>query len=201
MNVPSSSGASLKTWLLRIFLGSFLIAVAAPVCLALAILNISADTRALRNSAIGQEGAGWKKTVELNVGSAPFLLARMALPFLDVPVEASKALEAVRAIEVSVHESIHEPDRVRTLAAAEAQMAARGWEPMVRVLQDDTAVAVYTLGNGATGDLRIATLVLNGRTMVAVTGRGRLQPLLELVMRQMDDNLAPEIRGEWLARR
>src|SRR4051812_45626625 len=100
----TTSKVSLRKWLLRIFLLSFVLAVAAPVAIAMAALRISGDTRALRNVAIHGDSARWKKQVEVNVGSLPLWVARMVLPFTPAPLEARQALNAVRAVDVSVHE-------------------------------------------------------------------------------------------------
>jgi hypothetical protein len=180
----ASSKVSLRKWLLRIFLGSFVLAIAAPVVLAMAALHLSSDTRALRNAAINGDGSRWKKQIEVNVGALPFWIARCVLPFTQAPVEAQQALSAVRSAEVSVHElSGAAPDRSRILRDADAKMRARGWDRVVGVLQRETAVAVYAIPEtGGGGNMKVSVLVLDGRQMVAVTGRARLEPLLELAM-------------------
>ena len=178
-------------WLLRIFLGAFLLAVAAPVAFALAILHISGDTRALRNAAIHGDDARWKKTIELNIGSAPFTLARMALPFVKIDPVAKEAFTALRGVEFSVHELTgSEPDRARILTEADARMTRRGWDRVVAVLNKDATVAVYTQGEPGE-DLRISALVLAGRQMVAVTGRGNLEPIFDLAMRKAEQEGLP----------
>lgn len=179
-------GTSLGKWLLRIFLGSFLLAVAAPVAIALAVLHLSADTRALRNAALESSDARWEKKVEVNVGSVPFMVARMVLPFTKAPEEARMALDAMRSVEISVNElRSHEPDRARVLEEADRRMSKRGWDRLVCVLDRKTAVAVYVSPeNAKSSDVRISVLVMDGKHMVAATGRGRLAPLYELAMQK-----------------
>ena len=185
---------SLKRWLLRIFLGSFVLAVVAPIALAFAVLHVSPDTRALRNAVIYGDGARWKKQVEVNVGALPFWIARCVLPFTHAPAEAQQALSAVRSAEVSIHELREAtPDRARILREADASMRKRGWERVVGVLEHDSAVAVYALPeDGSGGNVKISVLVLEGKQMVAVTGRAKLEPVFELAMAKME--------GEFLAK-
>jgi hypothetical protein len=171
-------------WLLRVFLGCFLLAVAAPVALALALLHLSGDTRTLRNAAVHGDSAQWKKKIELNVGSLPFAVGRMVLPFVKIDEEAKMAFSAVRGVEVSVHElTSSEPDRARVMNEADLRMTKRGWERAVLVLNPDAAVSVYTQGE-AGSDLKISALVMAERHMVAVTGRGNLKPIFDLAMQK-----------------
>jgi hypothetical protein len=181
---PAPTRASVGKWLLRIFLGCFLLAVAAPVAIAFAVLHISGDTRALRNVVIHGDDARWRKQIELNLGSLPFTAARLAMPFIDVNPEVKLAVSAVRGLELSVHElKSSEPDRARILAESDAKMTKRGWDRVVAVLDGHTAVAVYTQTDGGAA-LNISALILDGRQMVAVTGQGNLQPLYELAMKK-----------------
>src|SRR5829696_4699828 len=101
METPSPK-TSLRKWLLHIFLGSFVLALAAPIALAFAVLHVSGDTRMLRNTVIHGDGATWQKQVELNVGSIPLWAARCVLPFTPAPPEAQQAFSAVRSVEVSL---------------------------------------------------------------------------------------------------
>jgi hypothetical protein len=89
-------------------------------------------------------------------------------------------------VEVSVHElTSSRPDRARILTDADARMSKRGWDRVVMVLEGQTAVAVYTQAEQS-GDLKISALVLEGRQMVAVTGRGNLEPIFELAMKKAE---------------
>jgi len=185
---PAPPRASVGKWLLRIFLGCFLLAVAAPVAIAFAVMHVSGDTRALRNTVIHGDDARWNKQVELNLGSLPFTLARVAMPFIEgVDPEIKMAVSAVRGLELSVHElKSSEPDRARILAEADVKMTKRGWDRVVAVLDGRTAVAVYTQ-TGRGNELNISALVLEGKQMVAVTGQGNLQPLYELAMKKVEE--------------
>src|SRR6185295_2478075 len=101
------------------------------------------------------------------------------LPFVKMDQDAKLAMTAVRDVEVSVHElTSSEPNRARILAEADKRMSKRGWDRVVGVLNDDVAVAVYAQGNADT-DLKVSVLVLNENHMIAVTGRGNLQPLYQ----------------------
>jgi hypothetical protein len=175
-------------WLLRIFLGCFLLAIAAPVAIALAVLNISGDTRALRNAAIhADDNAHWKKKIEVNLGSLPFALGRLAMPHLDVPEDARLAFSALRGVDVSVHElDSAAPDRAKVLADSDARMSKRGWDRIVCVFDNGAAVAIYAQGKPGS-ELKISALVLHERNMVVVSGRARLEPILELAMQKVGE--------------
>ncbi|HEY6228528.1 MAG TPA: hypothetical protein VI282_15525 [Verrucomicrobiae bacterium] len=192
----SSSGATLGKWLLRIFLGSFLLAIAAPIALAFAVLHVSGDTRVLRNAVIHGDGAKWQKQVEVNVGALPLWLARCVLPFTPAPPEAQQALSAVRSVEVSLHELRESyPDRARIMREADEKMRKRGWDRVVGVLERDTAVAVYAQPeSGSGGNLKISVLVLEGKQMVAVSGRAKLEPAFELAMEKANQTFLAKHR-------
>jgi len=186
MNPPPQS-ASVGKWLLRIFFGCFLLAVAAPLAVALAVLHVSGDTRALRNAVIKGDDARWRKQIELNIGSIPFTAARLAMPFIEMPVEAKLAISAIRGVEFSVHElESSKPDAARILKEADERMTKRGWDRVVMVRDGREAVAVY-VQPGTDSELKVSVLVLEGKQMVAVTGHGRLEPLFELAMKKADD--------------
>jgi hypothetical protein len=187
---------SLRKWLLQIFLGSFVLAIAAPIALAFAVLHVSGDTRVLRNAVIHGDGANWQKQVEVNVGSLPLWIARCVLPFTPAPPEAQQALSAVRSVEVSVHELRDaQPDRARILREADEKMRARGWDRVVAVLERDTAVAVYALPeSGRGGNVKVSVLVLDGKQMVAVSGRARLEPVFELAMTKANEGFLAKHR-------
>ena len=195
---------SLHKWLLRIFLGSFVLALAAPIALAFAVLHVSSDTRVLRNAAIYGDGAKWQKQVEVNVGSLPLWAARCVLPFTPAPPEAQQALSAVRSVEVSLHELREsEPDRARIMREADEKMSKRGWDRVVGVLDEKTALAVYALPeSGHGGNVKVSVLVLDGKQMVAVSGRAKLEPLFDLAMSKANEQfLAKHRRHEpWVAK-
>jgi len=192
----SSPNNTLGKWLLRIFLGSFVLALAAPIALAFAVLHVSGDTRALRNAVIHGDGARWKKQVEVNVGSLPLWAARCVLPFTGAPPEAREALSAVRSVEVSLHELREaEPDRARIMREADEMMHKRGWDRVVGVLDHKTAVAVYALPeSGRGGNVKVSVLVLEGKQMVAVSGRAKLEPVFELAMSKANEEFLAKHR-------
>jgi hypothetical protein len=197
MNMETaSSKTTLRKWLLRIFLGSFVLAVAAPVVLAMAVLHLSSDTRTLRNAAIYGDGAQWKRQVEVSAGALPFWAARCVLPFTPAPPEARQALDVVRSAEVSVYElSGSKPDRARILRDADANMRKRGWDRVVGVLDRDSAVAVYAIPeSGSGGNIKVSVLVVSGNQMVAVTGRAKLEPAIELAMSKAENGFLAKHR-------
>jgi len=195
METPSPK-TSLRKWLLRIFLGSFVLALAAPIALAFAVLHVSGDTRMLRNTVIHGDGATWQKQVELNVGSIPLWAARCVLPFTPAPPEAQQAFSAVRSVEVSLHElRASAPDRARIIREADEKMRNRGWDRVVGVVDRETAVAVYAQPeSGRGGNVKVSVLVLDGKQMVAVTGRAKLEPIMELALSKANEGFLAKHR-------
>jgi hypothetical protein len=187
---------SLRKWLLRIFFGSFVLALAAPVAVAFAVLNVSGDLRVLRNAAIHGDGAQWKRQVEASVGGLPLWAARCVLPFTPAPPEAQQALSAVRSVEVSLHELRgSQPNRVRIMREADEKMRTRGWDRVVGVLEHDTAVAVYVQPlSGSGGNIKVSVLALDGKQMVAVTGRAKLEPIFGLAMSKANEGILAKYR-------
>ena len=200
MEAPSSK-TSLRKWLLRIFVGSLLLAIATPVAIAVAIFHVSGDTRALRNAAIHGDGAQWKKQVEANVGFLPLSVARMILPFTPAPPEAQQALSAIRSVEVSVHELRgSKPDHARILRDADEDMRKRGWDRVVAVLENDSAVAIYvTPDSGPGGKVKASVLVVDGNQMIAVTGRANLEPIMDLAMNKAEEGFLSKHRRREVA--
>jgi hypothetical protein len=194
METPSKT--SLRKWLLRIFLGSFVLALAAPIALAFAVLHVSGDTRMLRNTVIHGDGATWQKQVELNVGFLPLWVARCVLPFTPAPPEAQQAFSAIRSVEVSLHElRASAPDRARIIREADEKMRKRGWDRVVGVVDRETAVAVYAQPeSGRGGNIKVSVLVLDGKQMVAVTGRAKLEPIMELAMSKANEGFLAKHR-------
>jgi hypothetical protein len=191
---PSTPRATLGKWLLRIFLASFLFAVAAPVVIAVAIFHVSSETRALRNAAIHGDGLKWHKQIEVSAGALPFTAVRLIAPFTHAPKEALQALEALRSAEISVHELRHDtPDRARALKDADESMRNLGWDRVATVLDHHTAVAVYVIPeSGSGGNIKAAVLVLDGKQMVAVSGRAKLEPIFDLALQKAEDEILPK---------
>jgi hypothetical protein len=191
-----SPGTSLRKWLLRIFLGSFVLALAAPVAVAFAVLSVSGDLRLLRNVAIHGDGAQWKRQVEASVGALPLWAARCVLPFTPAPPEAQQVLSAVRSVEVSLHELREsQPDRARIMREADEKMRKRGWDRVVGVLDHYTVVAVYAQPqSGSGGNVKVSVLVIDGKQMVAVTGRAKLEPIFDLAMSKANDGILAKYR-------
>jgi hypothetical protein len=195
MQAPSPK-ASLRKWLLRIFVVSLLLALAAPVAIAVAIFHISGDTRALRNAAIHGDGAQWQKQVEANVGFLPLSIVRIVLPFTPAPPEAQQAFSAIRSVEVSVHELRgSKPDHARILRDADEDMRKRGWDRIAAVLDHETVVAVYvTPDSGPDGKVKASVLVVDGRQMIAATGRANLETIMDLAMNKAEEGFLKKHR-------
>jgi hypothetical protein len=200
MQAPSPK-TTLRKWLMRIFVVSLLLALAAPVAIAVAIFHVSGDTRALRNAAIHGDGAQWQKQVEANVGFLPLSIARIVLPFTPAPPEAQQAFSAIRSVEVSVHElRSSKPDHARILRDADEDMRKRGWDRVLAVLEKDNVFALYiTPDSGPGGKVKASVLFVEGRQMFAATGRANLQPIMDLAMNKAEEGFLKKHRHREIA--
>jgi len=195
--IPPRRGASIKTWLLRIFLIAFLLAIATPVAIAFALFHISGDTRALRNAVVDDTSGHWKKRIEVNIGSLPFVAARLALPFVKgMDPDIQRLATSINGVEISVQELIgSRPDRARILTEADHRMTARGWDRAVAVFEHNTAVAIY-IKPSLEGDVKISALVLEHKTMIAATGHGNLKPILEVALKKANEQIPAEFNHQ-----
>lgn len=200
MQAPSPK-TTLRKWLMRIFVVSLLLALAAPVAIAVAIFHVSGDTRALRNAAIHGDGAQWQKQVEANVGFLPLSIARIVLPFTPAPPEAQQAFSAIRSVEVSFHELRgSKPDLARILRDADEDMRKRGWDRVLGVVEKANVFAIYvTPDSGPAGKVKASILVIDGRQMIAATGRANLQPIMDLAVSKAEEHRLTKHRHREIA--
>lgn len=154
-------------------------------------LRVGRDVKALRDSLRASAAVRWDKKIEVNVGAFTLGVARACLSFADSDLdrEARKALGALRAAEVGVY---HLRDRRRRLdnaallSAADEAMAARGWERLVGVSERRDLVAIYVPRDARSErDIKACMAIVNNREVVVAAGRGDLEPLMDLALREL----------------
>lgn len=176
----------------RVCLGLLLLMIAAPVMFAVAVLNIDGETKALKNAVISLEPDNWQKQFELDLGAAPFFLARMVAPMIkEIPPEAQAAIGAVRDAEFSIYQLKGDfPDTANVLAKADAKMEGRGYYRVTGVCERDALVAVYVHEKTKSlDDLRVSVLVIADRQLITVGAEANLEQVMEFAMREANKHM------------
>ncbi len=186
MQTPASHAAPSGLRLLwRILLWGGGLLLAGTLLLAFEILHSGTDLTALRRSLVEHAEPGWRKQIQIGVGTLTLGLARTGLAFVNVPSEARAALSAVRSAEVSVNEwqgSGSGPDHGGMLERADATMGDRGWDRLLGVTRKKESVAIYVPRKmSSKRNLRVCVVVVEDRQMVLVAARINPEPLLALV--------------------
>jgi hypothetical protein len=177
------------TWLALCLLACF----AAVVLFVVNLFTLSRDARALRDAIFAAAPAGTQERLEVSLGSVAFGLARNGLGLVpDVPPEAHSAMQSLRGAEVGIYR-LNQPGSAGQSAlfqAADAAMAQRGWEGMVRVARGEEAVAVYVPAVLKPGrPIRALVLVLHEQDCVIASVRADLEPLLKLAEGAIEEGL------------
>jgi len=171
-----------RFWLL---LGGAVLLLSLPPAIAVThLLRMGGDAEALCDQVMKASGVEWHTTVQVHAGSLMVGLAKLGLSFVEVPDEARPFLLSLHAVEVGVYQRKNKTtpkEQSTALAAAEAAMAARGWERLAGVVDGHAAVAVYLpSGPLSENDVNVCVMVLEKRQMVVVSARADLEPLLTL---------------------
>jgi hypothetical protein len=143
--------------------------------------GVSSETRALRDAALDNTSKAEEK-FELGLGFLTFGTAKVALKYIDLPVEARTALASVHGAEVSIYDLPHRCEKLGdVMAAADRAMRSRGCERLAGVIHEGQLVAVYIPHEmNSTRSVKISVLVLNERQLVCASARGNVQDLLEI---------------------
>lgn len=153
-------------------------------------LNLSSDTRALRNGLMKASGVEWRQNLGLNIGSMTLGVVRAGLSLAPLDAQARAAVQTVRGVEVGIYEltpGSKPPDCAAMLAVADTVLNARGWERVVGVLDGEELMSVYVPGAAiAARQVKCCVLVFDGQQMVLVSARADVEPLWECLRNQTD---------------
>lgn len=166
--------------------------IAAVLVGASGCLKVSSDTARLRDAAMraaAGDDAKWDQKIEIQLGNVSLGLARMIVRHVhDVPPEAHAVLSAARTVEAGVyqlHAAAAALDRAGLIAAASANMAERGWQRAVAVIDDGEAVAVFVPRENPSDDiLPVCVVVFDGEQLVVASVRVAPEPLVALIIEQ-----------------
>jgi hypothetical protein len=161
---------------------------------ALSFLRVSSDTRALRDCLLQATASNWSKTIEVNVGSFTFSLARVVTAFIDIPAEARTALRAARGAEVAVYQRPPGKacfDMAALVSGADEVMADRGWERLVGAVSGHQLVTVYVPNKiRSPRNVRFCVAVVERGQLVVVSARSNLEPLMDLAIQKCSEATA-----------
>lgn len=174
-----------------LFLGLLAAGFLGVVAVALSLLP-GREVQVIRNAVAGARPGKAETKISFGVGRVALGLARLVTPFTGLDADANSVLQAVRQADVSIQElagPLAPGGRQAVLEATDQAMTRKGWERIVGVVEGDEhmgdeVIGVYVPVNlKPDDDLRVALFVLEGRDLITVAGRCRLEPLLELASR------------------
>jgi hypothetical protein len=155
--------------------------------------RLGRDARALRNSFLESEAVtpgAWNKTIELSIGRLTCFAVRTGVSFFPIDPTALTALGVVQGAEVGVYRAPRGTGKTSAaslLANADAAMAKRGWEPLVKVLNRSESVLIYTPQNAQSGSsIRVCLAVLQRDQLVVVSARANAEALMQLAVAAQD---------------
>jgi hypothetical protein len=154
--------------------------------------RLSSPTQALRRSVIDAVPGEWDKRIAINVGGFTLALVRFGSHFFQLPPEPKAALGALRGAEVGIYRLERPPsnrDYSAALKIADKSMMRQGWERIVGVAQPGQLVAVYMpRGLRAYRRFNCCVVVLNDQDLIVASGRGNVEPLLDLARQQLSEH-------------
>ena len=146
--------------------------------------QLGSETRVLRNSLTHATGGEWHTRIALNAGWITTSLLRAGTRLINLPAEAKTVLGALHGIEVGIYRQQSAPlpsDYGGILQVADNEMATKGWERVVGVVQARELVAVYCPRKGLTPrHMKCCVMVVTGEDLVIAGVRGNLQALVPL---------------------
>ncbi|HAV64978.1 MAG TPA: hypothetical protein DCY13_21725 [Verrucomicrobiales bacterium] len=181
-------GSVLKVLIVLIVLAAMLVVGVAVAGVAVyRLLTVDPDMRSIRKELLSELQIETRGRVEVKVPSIALGLARMVVPFVDVPEEGRLALRAVRGGSVGVYQledAIAGADRRELVERVTHLLEDREWQRTVTVIDRDQLVMVFApAGNDMPHRFSAFVLVVNGREMVMVQGRANLEPVFTLAER------------------
>ena len=157
------------------------------------MFQLGSEATLLRKTLMSSVAGIWDKKIAIRVGGITTALVRGGSRFFNLPPEPRAALDALHGAEVGVYNLREEPgyvERGPILTRADKAMAARGWDRVVGVVQENNLVAIYMPHKKASaGNIRCCLMVFSGRDLVVVSARGNVEPLLALAEKHIEPDL------------
>jgi len=126
-----------------------------------------------------------KTEFQLQIGSGLISLGEFAVSFTDEKDEVCQYLRDIKNVQVGVY-SLDDMSRKRPIAIPDKignKLASKGYEPMVKVKERDSAVWVMTKMRGKRIE-SLYVIALDRSELVLVEVQGRLERLIEKAIRE-----------------
>lgn len=201
MNVYRHDRHASVLQVLAVFAGISLVGIGLIALLVYRTITVGGDMRSVRGAVMNDMGV--KCTSKVEVSAQPWLvgLARLGLNLAPLDPEARLAIQSIRGAEVGVYHLASEFDvreRHQLFNKVAARMAERDWDRAVTVINRDQLVMVFTPDEKMNADnIEAFVFVLNGRDLVLVSGKGNLQPIIELLSTKMDAHMPAALVAHW----
>ncbi len=190
MNAPQTPPPAVRSrriwpWIL----GGF---AAAAVWIGISVVQavrLSGEAADLREELVASLGSSLSPRVQVSVGPIALTTARAVISFIDaVPSEAREACRSVRSVSVGVYDVASSTTSARDAAfiKAAATMERRGWVPVVRVNDAETAVLILMRKDAKRPD-HLCLAVWDGEQLVVGSVRGNSERLAKLAMQVKGD--------------
>ena len=147
--------------------------------------RLSPEARVLRGSLMDSVGGQWHKKFAVHLGGMTMGLVRFGSQFLHIPPEPKAALKTLHGAEVGIYDLADDPsglDSVRIFNNADRAMKSRGWQRIVGVVKEGDLVAVYfPISAVRPSSMACCVMVFHERQLVVASARGNLEPLLDII--------------------
>ena len=147
---------------------------------------VNSDFLQTKNLILDEIGPADVKTeFQLQIGSGLISLGGLAVSFTDEKDEVCKYLKDIENVQVGLY-SLEDIGRKGTLAIPDKigkKLTKKGYEPMVRVKERDSAVWVMTKMRGKRIE-SLYVIAFDRNELVLVEVQGRLERLIEKAIRE-----------------
>ena len=157
-------------------------------------LTVGGDIRTARSAVL--KDLNIKCASKVEVTAHPWLvhLVRFGLSFAPIEPEAQLAMKAFRGAEVGVYQlrsAMGDSERRAVFNQIDQRLTGRGWDRTVAVLEGDDLVMVFVPDKELDlDDDEAFVVVLDGNDRVLVSGRGNLEPIVELVAGKLGERFS-----------
>ena len=158
---------------------------------AVGAFQLDAEARSLHHAWAETGNQATRLQVQFTAGPGMVAVARNVVRFVhEVPPEAHLALRALNQVSVGVYElegDASSAGRGAWMGAAEKAMNRDGWRRVAAVSSEDETVMVFVDESSVdASDVRVAIGVSDGGKLVVISGEMELEPLAEIVRRQVE---------------
>ena len=201
MNVHRLQRRASVLQVLAVLAGVCLVGVGLVVLLVYRTITVGGDIRAVRGVLLKDLGVKCASKVEISAQPWVVALTRLGLGFAPLEPEARLAMKSIRSAEVGVYRlaaNLNDRERCELFRQVATRMADRHWDRTVTVIGRDEMVMVFSPDEKEnSSNIDAFVFVLNGRDLVLVSGRGNLDPIVELARTKMGESMPAQLAAHW----